>query len=276
MAEPVKIARSRDAEPADDPSDTSTLLRWVERPNGQLELRQTPLTPEDFLFPQIGDTWVQGKRHNDTRDELYWMLEDHFRDQRDVLVLSDMEHLFGAGLPHPAPDLSVLRGVNERELDRESFDIVAEGIVPCLILEIVSPRNSRIRRVDLDDKVELYERFGISEYLIADSPRATPGRRYTLLGYRLDARGRYRPIEPDAQGRIFSKAAGLWFAVSPDRNRIFLFESPGGRRLLSADEMAAEARWEIEARRAAEERAKAAEADNARLRAELERLRGRG
>ena len=216
--------------------EESTLLRWVERPDGELELVELPLTPELFLDPQLEDKWVQGQAHDDTACELRDLLARYFRSQPDVLVTHDMKHLFGRGLPAPAPDVSVIRGVRKRA-DRSSFSVRKEGVVPSLIVEVVSPYSARIRRTDLERKVKLYERVGVSEYIIADSSREAPSRYYSLLAYRLDAQGRYRPVEPDAEGRILSEATGLWFQVSPDRSRILLFEHPSGRPLLTSTEL---------------------------------------
>lgn len=235
-----------------------TVLRFVERADGGVEQVEIPLTPEIFLNPKIGDQMSQGRRHIDTALGLTALFQNHLRAEPDVIVLCDVKHRFGPGRRQPSPDVSVIRGVRNAKADRYSFDIRKEGVSPCLIVEIVSPLSSRIRRVDLMDKVEIYQRAGVTEYVIADS--TVRDRRYRLLGYRLDRSGRYRPIRPDAQGRLLSETTGVWFQVSPEGERIFLLEHPGGRRLLNLEET-------DDARRKAE-----AELD--RLRQELERLRG--
>jgi hypothetical protein len=139
--------------------------------------------------------------------------------------------------------------------------------------------DSRLRQTDLETKVEVYESAGIEEYVIVDSVLADL--RYRLLGYRLDASGRYQPIELDAEGRLFSATTGLWFQVAPDGERVFVCEHPSGRRLLNSSELEAQAKREAGARKAAEDEAKrevearkAAEDEISRLRAEIERLRG--
>jgi Uma2 family endonuclease len=271
MAEPATktptVHREHRA-PADEPG--ITLLRWVERPDGQMEQVELPLTPELFLNPQVGDQIMQGERHGDTVTDLYRLLKSHFRREPEVLVLFDVKHLFGPELPGPGPDVSIIRG--SKKGDRFSFDVEAEGALPCLIIEVVSPFDSKIRRTDLEDKVEVYRRAGIPEYVIVDSTQKD--RRYRLLGYRLDRAGRYRPIEPDAEGRILSETTGLWFQISRDGERVLVFEHPSGRRLLNLEETQ-------DLRQTAEERAEretqaleAAEAEIARLKAELDRLRG--
>lgn len=254
-----------------------TLERWVERPDGRMELVSMPLTPELFLNPQVGDHMTQGKRHGDTARQIADLLDDFFRPVPDVLVTFDLKHLFGPGLSQPSPDVSVIRGVRDRDADRESFDVIAEGVRPCLIIEVVSPLSSRIRKADLEDKVALYRRVGIPEYLIVDSQRRD--RRFRLIGYRLGPSG-YMPIEADGEGRLLSETTGLWFQVSPDGNRVRIFESPSGESLLTSQEVRKLARAEAKARRAAEEKAlaeaearRAAENEVTRLRAEIGRLR---
>lgn len=274
MAEPVRKQRAPeflDEEPG------ITLERWIEGPGGRMELVVMPLTPELFLNPQVGDHMSQGSRHFNTAREIVDRLEDFFRPAPDVLVTGDLKHLFGPGLSEPSPDVSVIRGVSDREADRESFDVIAEGVRPCLIIEIVSPLSSRIRKADLEDKVALYRRVGIPEYLIVDSQLRD--RRFRLLGYRLGPSG-YQPIEPDAEGRLLSETTGLWFQASPDGRRVLMFEYPSGRPLPTRREIEEQAKAEAQARKAAEEQAKveaearkAAEAEVARLRAEVDRLR---
>jgi Uma2 family endonuclease len=272
MAEPLKTMPARgDAEPADDLADVSTLLRWVELPDGRMELRETPLTPEDYLDPQEGDTWVQGERHNSVRGFLTQMFRLHFRDDPQVLVTEDMKFLLGPGLPRPAPDVAVVRGVLHG--DRGVFDVVAEGVTPCLVIEVVSPKSRRIRRIDVEDKAKGYCRAGVPEYVIVDRPERFKGSPFHLVGYRLDSQGRYQRMEPDDQARLLSETIGIWIGLSPDRLEVQLWDAATGERMLSPEEaFAARDAAEERARREAEAR-QAAEAEIARLRAELERLR---
>jgi Uma2 family endonuclease len=280
MAEPVRKPIETDLL---DEEPGIILQRWVERPGGRMELVSMPLTPELFLNPRVGDKIMQGKRHLDTARQIADRLEDFFRPVPDVLITMDMQHRFGRGLDQPAPDVSVIRGVRNRDADRESFDVVAEGVRPCLIVEVVSPLSSRIRKTDLEDKVTLYRRVGIAEYLIVDCQLRD--RRFRLIGYRLGSSG-YQPIEPDEEGRLLSETTGLWFQIAPDDNQVKMFEHPSGKPLLTRQEIRDLAQAESTARRAAEEKARieaearkaeatarrAAEDEVARLRAEIERL----
>ena len=79
MAEPArKHLRREDREPDTEPS-VVLLQRWVERPDGSLELLEMPLAPEDFLDPQLEDKMVQGGPHHSAVQSLSVMLGRHFR-----------------------------------------------------------------------------------------------------------------------------------------------------------------------------------------------------
>ncbi|HEX3129768.1 MAG TPA: Uma2 family endonuclease [Thermoanaerobaculia bacterium] len=285
MAEPT-----RNRPTFEDPDEwTSTLLRYVEGPDGRMELREMPLTPEEFLDPQVGDTMVQGRQHNLAVIFLFELLARWFQDRTDVLVLSDLKHLMA---PHrgPAPDVSVLMDLEEDfDRDIESYD-VRTGIAPNLIIEVVSPSDRRIRKVDEVDKLDLYERLGVREYLLHDLPTERNGGRASWRGYRLGPSGRYARIKPDSQGRLFSETTGFLFGTHPDGSWAEVIDAKTGQRLLSPSEEkdgrlraeealrreAEKRQRETTARRAAEERAASAEAEVARLREELAGLRGKG
>jgi Uma2 family endonuclease len=251
MAEPVrKIAPSQQETLLDDEEPGITLLRWVKGPGGTMKQVEMRLTPEIFLNPQFGDQIMFGERHSRIGREIAGLLDSRLGGIPDVVVFFDLKLLLRApGLPDPSPDVMVVRGI--RPGNRKSFDVRKEGVRPCLIVEVVSPDDSTIRRIDLEKKPAIYEQAGIREYVIVDSTRRDQSLR--LLGYRLDGSGRYQAIEPDAEERLLSETVGVWFQVSPDGERVLVFEHPSGRRLLNLAEQ---------------------EEENARLRAEIERLRG--
>jgi Uncharacterized protein conserved in cyanobacteria len=270
MAEPVRNTRnSRPDTPKQRRPDKEpgiTILRWVKGPDGTEKQEWLPMTPELFLNPEVGDQMAQGTRHSETGLQITDLLRKYFASASDVMVLFDAKHRFGPEFAGPSPDISVVRGIQRKGEDRESFNVSKEGVIPCFVLEVVSPLDSRIRKTDLVAKVDLYQRVGISEYLIFDS--TLRDRRFRLIGHRLDGFGRYRLIEPDAEGRLFSESLGLWFQISADGERVLIFD-PSGQRLLTSIEEQNRADREAEARMAAE-------AEVARLKAEIERLRGGG
>lgn len=231
------------------------LQRWIEHPDGRLELLVMPLTPEDFLNPQPEDIMSEGELHSLVRRQLADLLDRHFRP--DVLVLVDVIHQLGPGLPSPSPDVSVILGA--RPGRRESFSVPEEGVRPDLVIEIVSPSKKSIRKVDEVDKVDAYSRAEIPEYLLIDLPRRGNSYRLGLKGYWLEARGRYAPIRPDSQGHLLCRATRLRFLIEDDRVRVI--DDRTGQPLLYSDE-------EESLRRATED-------EIARLREELERLKGK-
>lgn len=261
MAEPAWKPTGWRLEPEDLPEDVeeSVLQRWVEGPDGRMELLEFPLTPELFLDPQLEDKMVQGEWHDITCRDIMTALLSHFRSQPEVLVVHDMKHFLLSGLPAPSPDVSVIRGIRARRGQRSSFVVAEEGVLPTLIIEVVSPGSFRVRQTDLEDKVALYRLAGIPEYLIVDAARGPGGWRYSLRGYRKQDEGWYHAVELDEEGRFLSATTDLWFQVSLDGQRVLVYDYPSGRRLLNALEQ--------------EDRADQAEAEAARAREEVERLR---
>lgn len=224
-------------------------------PDGGVEYRQIPLTAEDYLNPRVGDHLTQGDRHVVVSFTLYDMLKRRYEAKADVLVSCDLKIRWGMRhLRSPAPDVAVIPGVRDKDRDRKSFHVGAEKARPCLVIEVVSADAEGDERwlADYKKKVEIYRRAGVPEYVIVDPQRYLREPHLRLTGYRLDARGRYRLIEPDAQGRLLSETTGLWFAIAPNRKDPWLIDAATGERLLSSSE-------ERAARQAAEERATVAE-----------------
>jgi Uma2 family endonuclease len=278
MAEPVyKVpADQRTASPSPnaDPFFYGYRLRCVRLPSGEEVEQQIPLTPEDLLDPQPGDVVGQSGPHQKLLRLLVNLLTAFFASREDVLVTSDMKMLWGiSGLSEPAPDTAVIPGVRDKDAERDSFDVVEEGTRPCLVLEVVSSKDAETRRNDYERKVEIYQEAGIPEYLILDPPTVRTKKRLLMRGYRLGIDGRYRPIEPDSEGRLLSQTTQLLFGVEEDGRTLRVVDAATGAPLRSPEETEEILVREAKARKAAEERASSAEAELARLRAELERLR---
>jgi Uma2 family endonuclease len=254
MAEPAwKIPVGEDDEPDGDAADPVLLQRWVEGADGRFELLERPPTLEDYLDPQLGDKLTQGRPHSELCHLLFEMLRGYFLPDAEVVVLQDVKILLGPGLPGPSPDIAVIRGHRDRTF--WTFRVADQGVLPSLVIEVVSPSDRRIREMDEVNKLELYQRVGIPEYLLVDFPRRATGHRFRLEGHRLGPGRRYRAIEPDAEGRLLSETTRLRFGVSGDGQGIEIFDSAGARLLTP------------------EESRQAADAELARLRAEIERLK---
>jgi Uma2 family endonuclease len=264
-----------------DPFRFGWRWRTVRLPSGKVLDEQVPLTADDLLDPQPGDQVGQSQLHWECLFLLARILDRHYEAREDVTLAVDLKMLWGIpGLQEPAPDMAVIPGVR-RKIDpaRTSFDVVEEGVRPCLILEVAAA-DPEVRRNDYDKKVKIYQRVGIPEYVILDPPTSVTEGRLLLLGYRLSRDGRYRRIKPDAQGRLLSETTGLLFGVGEDGQTPVVFNAQTGERLLDPKEQANRAQEtvarEAEARKAAEalvvretEARKTAEAELARLRAEL-------
>ena len=267
--------------------------RYVRLPNGELDEQRIPLTLEDLLDPQLGDVVTQSEPHFDLMIALAELLRRHYESRDDVYVAGDMKMLWGIpGVPEPSPDIAVIFGVRSKLDPRTSFRCKREGTRPSLIIELVSSIDSGTRANDYEKKVRIYQRVGIPEYFIFDPPSPVTEKRLLLTGYRLDAAGRYREVDPDPQGRLLSVTTNLLFGVAEDGCSPFVIDAATGetiptprqlkeaRRAAEAKAQAAEAKAQaaVAKAQAAEERAlresearKAAEAEIARLRAELAR-----
>jgi len=203
-----------------------------------------------------------------------------------------------------APDCFVVFGVEQKR--RRIYKIWEEGRGPDVVFEVTS---SSTRREDMVGKMGLYARLGVREYFLYD-----PTSDYLpqpLMGYWLDEKNVYQPFEPEsgiagevnggrsATPAFVSRLLGLRLALD-SQGILQFYDLATGKRVLSKFEAQAEEerrRAEIEQTRANEERRRAeieqiraneerrraeieqtradeAEAENARLRAELARLRG--
>ncbi|MBM3224271.1 MAG: Uma2 family endonuclease [Candidatus Tectomicrobia bacterium] len=212
--------------------------------------------------------------------EQYWHARDDFFAGGNMFIYYSMAQV--RNRDYKGPDFFVVQGV-ERSRSRRSWIVWDEGgRYPDVIVELLSPTTAA---EDLGPKKDLYEQvFRTAEYFCVNPDG------YTLQGWRLTG-AHYVPIPLNTEGQVWSERLQLWlgfeagsFQGTPD-NWVQFFD-PVGRRLPTGAEradteramaeaeraMAAAARKRAEAER---ERAEAALAENAHLRAELERLQRR-
>gem|GEM_PF-599489 len=272
-----------DWEPRPDSEDADPFRygwrpKYVRLVGGKVEEQRIPLTAADLLDPQLGDEiLVQGGPHATFVVEIYELLKRYYKKDAGVLVTFDMKIVWGIpGLSDPAPDTAVIQGIHNKAARRSVFDVQKEGARPCLVVEVVSPQYEETRNNDYVAKVEIYERAGVSEYVILE-PSFTWKDHVALTGYRLGLDGHYQRIEPDSQGRLLSETTGLLFGEDEDGS-VLVIDSRTGKPLrkpsqIEADEEAAQKRAARETKRATREAEarKVAEAEIARLRAELDR-----
>jgi Uma2 family endonuclease len=259
-----------------------------------LGLKPLADTPAHLLeFPEsdgqpMGETGI----HVNQILALYAALRLFFRFVQDVYVGANMFMYYEPTDPRQnfCPDVFAAFGVRPGE--RRTWKTWEEGKVPDIIIEITSKST---RREDTREKRALYEDLGVREYFLFDPLHEylTP----RLQGHRLVA-GRFEPLSGDV---LTSEVLGLELRVKDD-DRLHFFDPKRGMWLLIneelsdyADEVAARAEAEraraeaavthAETERARAEaavthaetehaRAEAAEAELARLRDEIARLKG--
>ena len=215
------------------------------------------------------------------------LLEDYYQGQK-VYVSGDLLVYYVQGDPRKCivPDAFVVKGVPPK--NRRTYKIWVEGKVPDVVIETTSRKT---RRKDTLVKPELYARLGVKEYFMFD-----PLGEYLdppLQGYRL-VDNDYERIEPGDDEALDSQELRLRLRIHEGHLDFVRWDT--GERLLTRYERAqqeaaarqheaaakrreaaradqeAEARQrEAEARQREAEARQAAEAEVARLRAELAR-----
>jgi Uma2 family endonuclease len=210
----------------------------------------------------------------------------HFAGRDDVYVAGNNFIYFEEGNPRAcvSPDTYVVFGVPSGLRDTY-FTWLNGDHLPGLVIEFTSRET---KSEDYRRKKDLYEKFGVAEYFIFD-PRAEY-QMPRLRGFRLEE-GVYVPMQTKG-GRLWSEPLQLELVEQGECLRFF---DPARGRFLPttleetqrADDEATRARFEAErarreAARAEQESARAeheararseAEAEVARLRAEIEALR---
>ncbi len=193
------------------------------------------------------------------------MLRSFFHSRNDVYVGANMFVYYSEGDPTKkvAPDLFVVFGVPNHE--RRIWKTWEEGKGPNVVFEFTSKGTWD---QDLGSKKGLYAWLGVTEYFLFDpldeylQPR--------LRGFTLKE-GDYTPIPAAETGELVSQLLGL--VLRPVGDELELIDQTSGERLLPPLELAealAEVKLSLRQEIAARQ---AAEAEVARLRAELEQLK---
>jgi Uma2 family endonuclease len=164
------------------------------------------------------------------------------------------------------PDVFWVSGVDPSRKREAWIAWKEDGKLPDVIVELLSPSTAH---KDRTEKKDLYARvFGTAEYFLYDPETRE------LEGWRLAQRF-YRPIQPDAKGRLWSERlgvfVGLWHGVVQRRKDdwVRLFRSDESLVPTEAEAERQQAEAERQRAEAERQRADAAEAENARLRALL-------
>lgn len=162
------------------------------------------LPTEDDLPYEDGEP-MESPRHREQMTVLIESLKIHWSDRQGYYVGGNMfVHYDPQNKRHSrGPDVFLALDVEERE--RKSWVVWFEGMhFPDVIIELLSDST---REIDKGEKKRLYERlFRTAEYYLYD-PFSHEFTGYELCG------AHYKEVEPDAEGRIFSRVTGLYLAV---------------------------------------------------------------
>jgi Uma2 family endonuclease len=200
----------------------------------------------------------------------------HLRGRTDFFVGGNMFLYFSEAQvrnrDYKGPDFFFVKDVDGLK-PREWWAVWQEdGRYPDFIMELISPTTAR---VDRTTKKKLYARtFRTPEYLCYDPTM------HQLEGWRLNARGRYKAIEPNEQGWLWSEQLQLWIGLWKGE---YLDQKGTWPRLFNTDSSLVPTLAEAEKQRgdaeklrgdAERERAERAEAELAQLRARLAKSEG--
>ncbi len=190
-------------------------------PDGTSRLVNVPLTRWDVLHPQEGDHIMNGDLHDWLRTYLRTTLETHLAKDPMTKVFSDCGIYWDTpGLDHHCPDVAVVFGI-PRDQERSSYSVAEEGVLPWLVMELVSPST---RSSDWGDKVREYYQAGVPTYVILD--RQGFGGRWSLHGMKR-GRGKYQPMALDGRGFLWLDKLKLWLGL--EENRLYCYDEAGKR-----------------------------------------------
>ena len=243
-------------------------------------LAYAPTEPSAEYPESDGKPMAETDKHRKELMRAHQTLIPHFEKFPDVYVSGNlmMYYVEGNSRYSVSPDVFVSFGVGSKE--RRIYKIWEEGKPPDFVLEFSSKNTFRH---DLRGKKALYESLGVAEYFLYDADGLyLPS---PLMGFRLVS-GVYVPIAARADGSVPAETLGLDLHVRDAGLRFYdpvaqmWLPTPAEAEKQRADD--AEQRADAEKQRADDaeqradaekQRADASEAETARLREELERLR---
>jgi Uma2 family endonuclease len=249
---------------------------------GEITIKTLDPVPPSNL-PETDGQPLESRWHRACINLLVETVEVRLAGRKDFYAGGNMFVYFSAkqvrNLDYTGPDFFFVQGEGvDHDRPRKYWAIWDENArFPDVIIELLSPTTAE---ADRTTKKTLYERtFRTPEYFLYDPDTQT------LEGWRLVKR-RYQRIKPDDRGWLWSEELELWIGTwrgeFQGHEDIWLrFYDPEGNVVPTLGELQrqraeAERRQGEEHARQAEEqrrRAEAAEAENARLRQELEALR---
>jgi len=234
-----------------------------------------------------GRPMAETQAHGQVILDLYHGLSRRYAATPDVYVWFNMLLYFVQGDPRAsvAPDVFLVHGVGKHE--RRTYKVWEEGRAPSWICEVTSKST---KDEDMVKKKGVYERLGVLEYFLFDP--LGEYLRPRLQGYRLVG-GRNQRLAALGDGALPSETTGLRLVPEGQRLRLrdaetdaplpWQEEDAAARQAAERDAEQQARRAEREARRAEQEARRAGEERRLReapeeraraLEAELARLRG--
>lgn len=178
----------------------------ITQPNGTTRSIKVPLKANEFLHPREGYHLPNSTFHDTVAGDAKDMLVRRYAHQQDIGIFRDLLIEWdNPDLADHCPDTFVVLGIQNKEQNRTRFIVANEGVIPALIIEVVSPR---YRKEDREIKVVEYAKAKVQEYAIVDRRTYRGQILDEVLGYRL-VEGHYQPITPDDEGRILCDTIGL-------------------------------------------------------------------
>ena len=197
-----------------------------------IDLMRQPavLGDDDVFYPESdGQPMAETGIHVMAMIALIGALRLSFAQRRDMYIIGNIFLYYEKGHPQSckSPDVMVVKGVSSTP-QRRSFKTWVEGAVPTVIFEITSKGTAD---EDVENKRELYERLGVSEYFLFDPLHDYLDQQ--VMGYRL-VDGKYEPLILK-DGGLLSVELGMHLV--PEGEFLALFDARTGQRVPAPDDL---------------------------------------
>ncbi|HEY9864802.1 MAG TPA: Uma2 family endonuclease [Candidatus Obscuribacterales bacterium] len=190
----------------------------VDHEPANLQRLEKPEEFDDIIFPE-GNLWseepaLESYLHLQQLLLLLKCLDWYWRDRHDYFAAGNLTVYFSPNQKKSqdfrGPDFLVV--LNTEQKPRRSWVIWEEGKYPNIIIELLSPSTAEI---DKGLKKQLYQdNFRTFDYFWFDPDTLE------LAGFHL-VEGKYQPLEPNAQGWLWSQQLELFLGLYNSQLRFF-------------------------------------------------------
>jgi Uma2 family endonuclease len=223
-----------------------------------------PVMYEDEGQEEMGET----EFHTDALHILTLGVTTHLQSRPELRVYSNLNVYYHRvdRWAYVSPDVFAVKPFEKMPGRVRSYRVGVHGPAPILAIEVLSRRS--FQQQDLSNKPVIYSQLGVAEFILADTTAEFLEKRLLLRRLRDD--GTWED-EQDPDGGVTSQLG--FRIVIEDDDRVRVIDAASGKRYVrpaeaqeSIDTARAAVEIETRARRLAEERLKALEAELARLR----------